>query len=161
MSTGGNKKRTTQSDLYGTPPEFYEVLDKEFHFTLDPCADDNNHKCDTYYTETDNGLLQPWAPHVVFVNPPYSANLVWSQKAAEEMRKGAVVVLLMSNSTDARWFQFLFSVASEVRFLPGRLKFIVNDVPAKSPTFGNTVFVLDGTRTPEDTPKVFYWNWSA
>lgn len=45
---------------WATPQAFFDQLDSEFHFTLDPCANQSNHKCDLYFTEEDNGLAQPW-----------------------------------------------------------------------------------------------------
>lgn len=38
---------------WATPQDFYDKLDSEFHFTLDPCADESNHKCDKYFTEQE------------------------------------------------------------------------------------------------------------
>ena len=43
-----------------TPQDFFDVLDREFHFTLDPCADDKNAKCKTYFTKEENGLSKDW-----------------------------------------------------------------------------------------------------
>ncbi len=51
---------SSKSDDWSTPQDLFDELDKEFHFTLDPCASDDNHKCDMYYTEKENGLLQNW-----------------------------------------------------------------------------------------------------
>lgn len=48
------------SDEWATPQDFYDKLDKEFHFNLDPCATDENHKCDDYYTIDNNGLNYDW-----------------------------------------------------------------------------------------------------
>ena len=45
---------------WATPQDFYDKLDSEFNFTLDPCADESNHKCDKYFTEQENGLEQCW-----------------------------------------------------------------------------------------------------
>lgn len=45
---------------WATPQGFFDLLDAEFHFTLDPCADEWNHKCERYYTKEQNGLVQPW-----------------------------------------------------------------------------------------------------
>lgn len=45
---------------WATPQAFFDQLDSEFHFTLDPCANQSNHKCNLYFTEEDNGLAQPW-----------------------------------------------------------------------------------------------------
>lgn len=42
---------STGKDDWGTPQDLFDALNKEFNFTLDPCADDNNHKCAKYYTE--------------------------------------------------------------------------------------------------------------
>lgn len=42
--------RSHNSDEWATPQDFYNKLDEEFHFNLDPCATDENHKCDDYYT---------------------------------------------------------------------------------------------------------------
>lgn len=44
---------------WATPQAFFDQLDSEFHFTLDPCADKSNHKCDRYFTVADDGLRQP------------------------------------------------------------------------------------------------------
>ena len=41
---------------WATPQAFFDQLDSEFHFTLDPCADKSNHKCDRYFTVADDGL---------------------------------------------------------------------------------------------------------
>lgn len=43
-----------------TPQDFFDALDQEFHFDLDPCADDTNAKCADYYTKEQNGLLKDW-----------------------------------------------------------------------------------------------------
>lgn len=51
---------SNKTDSWATPPDFFRKLDDEFHFNLDPCADELNHKCDTYFTETENGLIQEW-----------------------------------------------------------------------------------------------------
>ena len=63
---------STGKDDWGTPQDLFDALNKEFNFTLDPCADDKNHKCDKYYTIEQDGLAQSWAGETVFCNPPYS-----------------------------------------------------------------------------------------
>ena len=56
---------------WATPQAFFDELDSEFHFNLDPCADEYNHKCDLYFTEEDDGLSRSWGGYTVFCNPPY------------------------------------------------------------------------------------------
>lgn len=43
-----------------TPQDFFDEIDNEFHFTLDACANEMNHKCDKYFSESDDGLKQNW-----------------------------------------------------------------------------------------------------
>ena len=49
-----------KSNEWETPQELYDELNEEFSFTLDPCATKESAKCDKYYTEEDNGLIQDW-----------------------------------------------------------------------------------------------------
>lgn len=51
---------SSKTDDWATPQDFFDELDKEFHFTLDAAADDNNHKCPVYYTKEQDGLNQKW-----------------------------------------------------------------------------------------------------
>lgn len=51
---------TSNSDEWTTPQDVFDILDKEFHFNLDPCATDKNHKCDKYFTREIDGLSQKW-----------------------------------------------------------------------------------------------------
>lgn len=64
---------SAHTDQWATPQDFFEELNAEFHFTLDPCADEFNHKCDLYYTKAQNGLIQCWKEQTVFCNPPLRA----------------------------------------------------------------------------------------
>lgn len=51
---------SSRTDQWATPNDFFETLNKEFNFDLDPCADEANHKCEKYYTSAQDGLLQNW-----------------------------------------------------------------------------------------------------
>ena len=108
-----------------TPQTFYDRLNQEFNFTLDPCCTDETAKCNTYYTEADDGLSQSWAGHSVFMNPPYGRSIKeWIRKAYEESRKpNTIVVALIPARTDTRYWHDYCMEASEIRFIRGRLKF--------------------------------------
>lgn len=60
---------SSESDLWSTPQDFFNELDKEFNFTLDPCSTHENAKCAKHFTIEDNGLIQDWKGHTVFCNP--------------------------------------------------------------------------------------------
>ncbi|SQB14894.1 phage N-6-adenine-methyltransferase [Enterocloster clostridioformis] len=51
---------SSKTDKWATPQTFFDELNREFDFNLDPCADETNHKCEKYFTEEENGLLQDW-----------------------------------------------------------------------------------------------------
>lgn len=51
---------TSSTDNWATPQWLFDELDKTFHFTLDVCASDENHKCDNYFTKESDGLKQDW-----------------------------------------------------------------------------------------------------
>ena len=66
---------SSRTEEWATPQNFYDKLNDEFHFNLDPCSNDQNHKCDKYYTKEQDGLKQDWGGHRVFCNPPYGRNI--------------------------------------------------------------------------------------
>lgn len=51
---------SSNSDQWATPKYIFDELNKEFDFTLDPCADAKNHKCEKFFTKNENGLIQDW-----------------------------------------------------------------------------------------------------
>ena len=51
---------SSKTDDWATPQDFFDELNREFGFTLDPCADHVNHKCATYYTKEQDGLVRDW-----------------------------------------------------------------------------------------------------
>lgn len=118
-----------------TPLAFYNQLNDEFHFTLDPCATEENHKCKRFYTKEQDGLLQSWENEVVFCNPPYGREIYkWVKKASEESRNNnALVVMLIPARTDTKWFHEYIYNKIDIRFLPGRLKFGNAKNPAPFP----------------------------
>lgn len=51
---------SNKSNEWPTPQAFFDELDKEFHFTLDPCSTHENAKCANHYTIEDDGLSKNW-----------------------------------------------------------------------------------------------------
>jgi site-specific DNA-methyltransferase (adenine-specific) len=115
---------SSRSEEWPTPPSFFRALNKEFHFTLDPCATPDNAKCPTYFVRQDDGLAQDWGRHTVFCNPPYGKTMRdWARKCYEASQHGALVVLLAHSRTDTRWFHDWVYGKADIRFVKGRLKF--------------------------------------
>lgn len=124
-----------KSDEWATPQEIYDELNKEFNFNLDPCSTVENHKCDLYFTQNDDGLSKNWGGCRVFCNPPYSKIKQWVKKAWEESTKpNTIVVLLIPARTDTKYFHEYIQHRSEIRFIKGRLKFGNAEVGAPFPS---------------------------
>lgn len=141
---------SSETDQWSTPQDFYDKLNEEFHFTLDPCADEKNHKCDTYFTVEQNGLLQDWKGYTVFCNPPYGRSIKdWVKKCSDESKKNnIIVVMLIPARTDTKYqHDYIFPYANAICFIKGRLCFGEQKNSAPFPSqvviFGNHDFKSD------------------
>lgn len=116
---------SSKTDQWATPQAFYDELNKEFNFTLNPCADETNHKCNKYFTKEVDGLAQDWANNTVFCNPPYGRAIKdWVKKCYEEsLKPHTKVVMLIPARTDTAYFHNYIYGKAEIRFIRGRLKF--------------------------------------
>ena len=120
--TRGMMSSTT--DMWGTPQEFFQRMDEEYHFETDVCAIKENAKCPHFYSPEDDGLAKTWTG-ICWMNPPYGRTIgKWVQKAAMSANKnGATVVMLLPARTDTKWFHRYIYGKAEIRFIAGRLKF--------------------------------------
>lgn len=116
---------SSATDDWSTPQDFFDKLNDEFHFTLDVCADENNHKCEHYYTKEIDGLIRPWVG-TIWCNPPYGRKIgEWVRRALFASVAGNTVVMLLPARTDTKWFHdYIYKRDNvEIRFIKGRLKF--------------------------------------
>lgn len=120
-------------DDWQTPSEVFDPLNLEFGFSLDVAANRANTLCDEW---TPNGLTADWRVGygVCWCNPPYSRGLQgkFIAKAAEWRTRGVTTVMLIPARTDTKAFhRYIWDTENhqpregvEVRFLPGRIKFV-------------------------------------
>lgn len=113
-----------------TPRPVFDLLDKEFHFSLDVAASHENALCKNYYTpdggfsktvdgrhstqmDESDGLTGSWAGTCrVFCNPPYDGSIgKWVDKAFKF--EAEVAVLLLPPSVDTAWFQKIWMYYQE------------------------------------------------
>ena len=135
---------TSKTNEWATPQAFFDELDKEFNFTLDPCATPQNAKCARYFTKEIDGLSQSWYGEIVFCNPPYGRDLSkWVATAYTETLSGGatLVVMLIPARTDTSYFHDYIYKKHEVRFIRGRLHF--NESKCAAP-FPSMVVVMRG-----------------
>ena len=134
--------KSTWSDQWATPPEFFAALDAEFGFTLDACAQPWSAKCTRFYAS--GGLDVEWTgQRAVWLNPPYSNIGPWLAKAHDAASWGAVIVALVPCTPDRKWWAEYVEGRCEVRYVTrntpgtvaGRVAFIANETasPRRAP----------------------------
>lgn len=124
---------SSRSDEWSTPDDLFDKLNRLYHFDLDPCATDNNTKCENYYTKEQDGLVQSWKGARVFCNPPYGREVgKWVRKCSTEDTE--ICVMLLPARTDTKWFHEYIYNKAEIIFLKGRLKFGQSENSAPFPS---------------------------
>jgi site-specific DNA-methyltransferase (adenine-specific) len=107
-----------------TPQEWYDYMNLEFGFTLDPCCHHETAKCKKHYTPAEDGLKQSWENERVFMNPPYGREIGPRMKKAyiEARDNGALVVCFVPARVDTNWWHSYAAKATEIRYPKGRVK---------------------------------------
>lgn len=133
---------TSLTDEWGTPQEFFDLLDAEFGFEWDVCATAENAKCENYWAKEHDGLQQPWRG-TCWMNPPYGRVIGnWVRKAYESSRKGATVVCLIPARTDTAYWHDYVMKADEIRLLRGRLQFVSEASQGHNAPFPSAVVIF-------------------
>jgi phage N-6-adenine-methyltransferase len=126
--------RTSISDSWTTPRDFYERLNQEFNFALDAAALQSSTLCPGNWYGPDHpdelrrdALSRDWSTDskggAVWLNPPYGRAIKpFMAKAHSEIGGGITIVALVPARTDTNWW-WDSCIMHEVRFIKGRLKF--------------------------------------
>ena len=111
------------NDLWRTPPEVFNTLNKEFHFFADMAASKQNALLSFYFDEEQDSLSFNWfdalprttRTEYVWLNCPYSNPMPWVKKAIEAQFNGLGVVMLLNDDTSVGWFAEALKTVSEIR----------------------------------------------
>lgn len=108
---------------YSTPEKLFNYINREFKFTLDVCASENNKKCENYFDIKIDGLKQDWIG-VCWMNPPFNKELKkWVVKARDESQKHkSIVCCLIPVRSNTMWWKDV-SEDAEIRFITGEVNF--------------------------------------
>lgn len=133
----GDWYQMSETPEWETPQWLFDLLNNEFHFKLDVCASDKNHKCKKFYSKKDDGLKQDWL-NSCWMNPPYGREIKdWMRKAKAESEtkseNGSVVVCLVPARPDTEWW-WENCIQGEIRFIRGRLQWPGSDTAAPFPS---------------------------
>lgn len=140
---------TSTHQDWRTPDRLFDMLDREFGFTVDVASSDENCKVDKHYTKQNSGLLKSWSGQVAWCNPPYDDVATWMRKCAEESDSADVVALVFAR-TSTRWFhRWVLPVAHEVRFIVGRVSFFRGGKTGPAPAPSMVVVWRRGARSSD------------
>ena len=122
---------STGKDDWETPPRVFDYANQVFGpFTIDLAASPENALVNRFYTEQDNALLQDWRGENAWCNCPYSLADEFIEKAAEAIServwKTKITLLIPARTSNKSWHKYIFTKASWIIFVDGRLKFGVN-----------------------------------
>lgn len=161
---------SSKSDEWRTPDDLFDILNREFAFTLDVAATEQNALCAEYYTKQNSALLNPWHGSV-WCNPPYSRKLAkeFVLRAVTEMRVSELqgptlyhaVFLLPARTDTILWQELIFPHADQVRFLRGRLKFLgESGEETGTAPFPSAIVVFSQDRqSPVSSAQCIGWDW--
>lgn len=112
-----------------TPDAFMQPIYRAFgKIALDPCAHPLSPVVARRYflfDKGDDGLTKPWSGPTVFMNPPFSQQMLWLQRAHHEWKAGNVetVICLVPVRTDSGFFHDIIAVEADLYLLRGRVPF--------------------------------------
>jgi len=166
-------------DEWRTPPELFELLNREFDFYGDAAATSENNLCNRFLSPimkdalscdwVGQGGKQTW-----FLNPPFSQAAAFLAKANEEAKKGATVVCLVrGGAPETKWWKdavltgmyeysppsaTLYRPRHEIRYLIPRVQYLLPEWEGEG---GNTDFpsALIIMRPKSVYDKVRWWRW--
>ena len=128
--SGQDEGGTTE---WETPQGLFDLLNEQFAFSVDAAASAFNAKCSRFWDKEHDGLTQPWAGEVVYLNPPYGRGengvgpwldkTIWEISSPASKTAPAVVVLLPARTSERWWFEKVALWATEIQFIVGRLQF--------------------------------------
>lgn len=101
-----------------TPVDIWTDLCKEFDFTIDICASNENHLLPRYYTKEDNALTKDWSGERAYIHPLFDSKIgKFVEKAYNT--KNLTAVFLLPASTHTKYFHdyMYHNPNCEIRFL--------------------------------------------
>lgn len=125
-----------------TPKYIWNDLTKEFNFTIDCCASDQNHLLPRYYTIDDDCLTKDWSGEVAYIHPLFDMKIPKFVEKAYNTKNFTGVFLLPASTHTKYFHDFCYHNPNcEIRFLKK---------PVKGFRFGHD----DGTE--DDPNKIGY-----
>jgi len=115
LKANNGKGNTPLRDLWETPQDLFEILNKQYQFEFDCCANIKNKKCDDYSEDFERVLNV----HVMaWMNPPFSIAWRMFEHFFKSVQKG-VAIYRCDNLETGLWQKIIFPNCSWI-FIPNR-----------------------------------------
>lgn len=130
---------------WATPRTIFEVLHREYRFTVDAAASAENAKLPRFWTREQNGLAQAWEGERVWCNPPYEEIAPWVERAqiACERDPTSMSALLLPARTGQAWFCER-AIEGSIHWFRGRIQFEPPAGVAASSNAEDSILVVFG-----------------
>lgn len=122
MGVGQNNFKSNSVE-YSTPQVLFDLLNKQYKYTLDACASVENAKCTSFFTKEDNSLTKEWIGNV-WMNPPFNRDLSkFVLKMYQEYKNhGGIKSCLIPVRSNTNWWNKIIPEA-ECVFINGEVNF--------------------------------------
>lgn len=131
------KKIEGGSDNWRTPQELWDLLNSQYHFSIDLCASKNDAKTKKFLTNLSKDSIPPG--EIAWINPPFSKakNLI---PIPLDLDAAVVGIYRSDNTENALWQDHIFKKADWVFFLRGRVKYEDPFGTRQSPMFPSALW---------------------
>lgn len=160
--------RNTGNNEWYTPAKYIKAVRAVMgEIELDPASNGIANqvvRANTHYTKDSDGLTKDWCGKV-FMNPPYSSDLItlFCKKLVKHFECGDILeaIVLVNNATETGWFNVLIEKASAVIFTKGRVKYWMSSGDTGNPLQGQA-FIYFGSNAKKFMQEfnrrgLFYW----
>ena len=115
-----------ERDDWQTPQWLFDILNKQYNFELDCCANKNNTKCNTFYTKFETIFLYPvdsrWFNKVAWMNPPFSKAKKMFETFFNNIEEG-ICIYRCDNMETKIWQDIILKHATWIFIPKGRISY--------------------------------------
>lgn len=140
-------------DMFSTPAKYVEAARKVIGLIeLDPATNPSAQRvvcAQRFYTRETDGLAQSWRSPSVWLNPPYSRDLIgpFIDKLLAELDGIGAAIALVNTDNSASWYQALLGACTAFCLLGKRIAFELEGEPVKGNAHPQTFFYF-GPKLP-------------
>lgn len=109
---------SSKSVEWATPKDFFDRLNEEFQFNLDPCSTHENAKCEKHYTIQEDGLSQDWGGGGEFsaIRLTEKKYPIGSRNATSRVKNQTLSLLCSSRHGQIRHISTIISMGKQKRY---------------------------------------------